>query len=201
MITVDLRFMRGVASWQPVTKKAKGVPALEKISFEVADGKLTACVTDRYRIVYSVSNNAGDNETMVIPMAVIVQYVASVKHIKDDGVAVTVEVTDGTVVISGGGSTVSGSNPISGNYPNIMKLVAGFQADEKTDNNVWFNMAMLADVVKFNDPLLSATDNKNGEAWRFRQRVALDTSSVVPYLLDRGSPETFGVLFQPNRKN
>lgn len=199
MITVDVRFMRGVATWQPITKLNKNVAALECVSLVVADNKLSAFVTDRFRVVYSVTEYSGDDETITMPMSLVVQFVSGVKQLKSDNNPVTIENLDGTVTISGGGVTVSGV-AFTGHYPNVMSLVQGFEPAIETNNTVWFDMARMGDVVKFHDPSLSLTENKNNVVWRFRQRNNPNDKGFAPWLLDKGSPDSFGVLIQPNSK-
>ena len=198
-ITVDMKWIRGVATWQPIAKNVDGAPVLHGVNVLIEGAELVASVTDRYRIVYSVTPNAGDTTVtgvnVIVPMSMIVSFAAANKRV-EDGYPITIVVEDDMTTISGAGSVLSGGT-IRGTFPKVYSLVQEWQPTD--DGGVaTFNMNLLADVVKFANPregVVTAARRDNmwdglrggssGGTWRF----------------DKGSPETFGVLVQSPKRH
>ena len=198
-ITVDMKWVRAVATWQPVTKLTGGAaPVLEGVNVLVNGNEIVTTVTDRYRIVYSVTPNAGDTTVtdvnVIVPMSMIVSFAAGNKTVVND-MPVTIDVTDEVTTISANGAVVSGYG-IRGQYPRVWQLAQEWQPND-TGDTITFNMNLLADVVKFANPregVVSAArrDNMwdcvrggtNGGTWRF----------------DKGNPDTFGVIVQSPKR-
>jgi hypothetical protein len=194
-----MKWIRGVATWQPIAKNVDGAPVLHGVNVLIEGAELVASVTDRYRIVYSVTPNAGDTTVtgvnVIVPMSMIVSFAAANKRV-EDGYPITIVVEDDMTTISGAGSVLSGGT-IRGTFPKVYSLVQEWQPTD--DGGVaTFNMNLLADVVKFANPregVVTAARRDNmwdglrggssGGTWRF----------------DKGSPETFGVLVQSPKRH
>jgi len=200
VLTVDMKWIRAVATWQPIAKlTGNSAPVLECVNIMIDGAELVASVTDRYRIVYSVVPNAGDTSVtgvnVIVPMSMIVSFAAANKSIVND-MPVTIEVTDNVTRISCYGAVMSGDT-VRGTFPKVYSLVQEWQPTD--DGGVaTFNMNLLADVVKFANPregVMTAARRDNmwdgvrggnsGGTWRF----------------DKGSPETFGVLVQSPKRH
>jgi hypothetical protein len=199
-ITVDMKWIRAVGTWQPITKNTGGnSPVLEGVNIMIDGDTIIATVTDRYRIIYSVVPNAGDmtvtDVNVVVPMSMLVSFAAANKNI-DDGYPVTIDVNDYMTTFTCGEIVMSGQT-IRGQYPKVYALAQEWQPS--VDGGVaMFNMKLVADVVKFANPIEgvltaarrndtwdSVRGGANGTVWRF----------------DKGTPETFGVLIQSPKRN
>lgn len=194
-ITVDMKWIRAVATWQPVVKNVGGnAPVLEGVNVMVNGGEIVTTVTDRYRIVYAVTENMGDTSVtdvnVVVPMSLIVSFATGNKNMVND-MPVTIDVNDETTTISAIGAIISG-NTIRGQYPRVWQLVQEWQPND-TGDTITLNMKLLADVVKFANPregVPTAARRNNlwdcvrggmsGKTWRF----------------DTGNPDVFGVVIQ-----
>lgn len=195
MFTVDMKWIRAVATWQPITKNTGGnSPILEGVNVAVNGTEIVTTVTDRYRIVYAVTENTGDvsvsNVNVIVPMSMIVSFAAGNKNVVDD-MPVVIEVTDDDTTISSNGSMMSGAT-IRGQYPRVWQLVQEWQPND-TGDTITFNMKLLADVVKFANPREGVpTAARRNNLW---DSVRGGTSGKT-WRFDTGNPDVFGVVIQ-----
>lgn len=202
---VDNAWVRGVASWQPVTKLGgKDLSTFSCIAIWVTDNTVTAMVTDKFRMVFSrveVSVYAPneDGTPYLIPMDVFARFVTANKGAPDRRV-VMVQVTDGTITVSDEVSGVSVSDKQPGNtYPKILDWVDNWQPAKQIENNAYWNMVLLADVYKFADPADGVpTAAKRDVAWNVTGGDSEVHSSAFRF--DKGSPETFAVWVMPMKR-
>jgi hypothetical protein len=199
-ITVDMKWVRAVGTWQPITKNTGGnYPVLEGVNVMVNGSDIVATVTDRYRIVYSVVPNAGDTTVtdvnVIVPMTMLVSFAAANKNV-EDRYPVTIEVSDDMTTISAAGAVLSGQT-IRGQYPKVYSLAQEWQPSD--DGGVaMFNMKLVADVVKFANPIEGVlTAARRDDTWN---SVRGGTNGTV-WRFDKGTPETFGVLIQSPKRH
>ena len=197
-ITVDMKWVRAVGTWQPVTKNVDGAPVLEGVNVLVNGGDIVATVTDRYRIVYSVVPNAGDTTVtdvnVIVPMSMLVSFAAANKNV-EDRYPVTIEVSDDMTTVTCGGAVMSGQT-IRGLYPKVYSLAQEWQPSDE-GGMVLFNMKLVADVLKFANPLEGVlTAARRNDTW---DSVRGGTNGTV-WRFDKGTPEKFGVLIQSPKR-
>lgn len=188
-LEISLYRLRGIATWQPVTKLAGDrVPALESVQFYIEDGKVSACVTDRFRIVYHrFETDSTEHGAILVPMSLIVQFLTAVKSEKNDIAQVTIE-HDGERVSLKLRDTEVGTSVHHSSYPAVMSLVDAFTVAEDGDSTMRWNMKLMADIVKFADP--SNPMNKD-TGWTMEKNGV-----ATSYRFHKGFPGSFGVLFQ-----
>lgn len=193
-IETNVDFVRGVASWKPITDKGgKSLPALGMVGFGVAEDKVTVTVTDKYRMVYAVID--GDfadsvGEVFAVPMSLFTRFVLGCKNV-GGGVSVTIDFTD-EVSLTGGGLSIS-EGLYGGSFPRVTEVINGWLPADTGE--VMFDMGLVADVVKISNPFERFdTVGKRNNSWRM---VSGDVSKAVRF--DRGVPEKFGVLVQPKK--
>jgi hypothetical protein len=193
-IETNVDFVRGVASWKPITDKGgKGLPALGMVAFIVENDKVTVTVTDKYRMVYAVidgdfADSAG--EVFAVPMSLFVRFVAGCKNMAG-GLSVTIDFTD-EVVVTGAG--LSMSEPLFGGaFPRVTEVIGAWV--EGVGAELMFDMALVSDVVKLGNPFERFdTVGKRNNSWRM---VSGEVSKAVRF--DRGNADKFGVLVQPKK--
>lgn len=190
----NIDFVRGIASWKPITDKGgKSLPALGMVSFTIKDGKLQVAVTDKYRLVYAVTNHGFSagvvSGSYLVPMSLFVSFVNATKHL-NGGLAVEFHFDNGNVTLNSGGITMS-EELYRGNYPNVSALFDSWQP--ATDGGeLLFDMGLVSDVVKLANPFERfVTVGKRNNSWRM---VRGSVSTAVRF--DRGNAEVFGVLVQ-----
>jgi hypothetical protein len=198
VITVDMKWIRAVATWQPVTKNVDNTFVLEGVNVMVEGDSVIATVTDRYRIVYSVSPNAGDTTVtgvnVIVPMSMIVSFATANKNI-DNGMPVTIEVVENVTRISCFGAVISGDT-VRGQYPRTYSLVQEWQPTDE-GGGVMFNMKLLADVVKFANPIEGVvTAARRDDKWN----ATRGGSSGGTWRFDKGNPDVFGVIVQSPKR-
>ena len=197
LIETNVDFVRGVASWKPITDKGgKSMPALGMVSFAVAEDKVTVAVTDKYRMVYAVidgdfSDSVG--EVFAVPMSLFTRFVLGCKNV-GNGLPVKIEIMGSSVMsIEGAGLAIS-EELFGGSYPTVSKVIDSWVAGDN-DGEVLFDMVLVADVVKLGNPFERFdTVGKRNNSWRM---VSGGVSKAVRF--DRGVPEKFGVLVQPKK--
>lgn len=196
-VETNVDFVRGVASWKPITDKGgKSLPALGMVSFTIKDGKLQVAVTDKYRLVYAVTNHGFSGGVVsgsyLVPMSLFVSFVNATKHL-NGGLAVEFHFDNGNVTLNSGGITMS-EELYRGNYPNVSGLFDSWQP--ATDGGeLLFDMGLVSDVVKLANPFERfVTVGKRNNSWRMLRG---SVSTAVRF--DRGNAEVFGVLVQPKK--
>lgn len=196
-VETNVDFVRGVASWKPITDKGgKLLPALGMVSFTFCDGEMRVAVTDKYRLVYAVTNHGFSagivSASYVVPMSLFVSFVNATKHL-NGGLAVGFEFDSENVTMSCGGVTMS-EQLYRGSYPNLSTVFEGWQP--ATDSGeLLFDMGLVSDVVKLGNPFERfVTIGKRNNSWRM---VRGDVSTAVRF--DRGNADSFGVLVQPKK--
>jgi hypothetical protein len=194
LIETNVDFVRGVASWKPITDKGgKSMPALGMVGFIVEADKVTVTVTDKYRMVYAVldgdfSESAG--EVFAVPMSLFTRFVLGCKNV-GNGLPVTIDFTD-SVSVTGAGLSIS-EVLFGGSFPRVTEVIGSWVAG--SSDEVLFDMALVADVVKLGNPFeRHETVGKRNNSWRM---LSGDVSKAVRF--DRGVPEKFGVLVQPKK--
>lgn len=208
---VSLGYVRSLASWKPFTVPSKdGLPALSGVHFttELTEGgiALVAEVTDRYRIVrrsdiigtklVSVLT-AGDDEAnldLIIPMDLIVQFVAATKTEKYPAtIGVKVTTDDYNVTLEGAGSSVTGIL-IGGRFPKIGSLLETWLINDKPLVVTGFDVNKIADFTK----LVSPSDGKKySGAWRFEQGRSQTEGKSGSYRLSNKDDESLKALLMP----
>jgi hypothetical protein len=200
-MNVSLSYLRSLASWKPFTT-TDGASVLMNVSFTMNDGKLTAVVTDRYRIVMRTDEIGGAlvysvdiHEGLQVPMALIVQFVTATKSAKT-GVAIAVDVYfDGDeVTIDGFGSTVRGRF-YNGAFPKVVGLVEGWKINENPVNPVGFDVVKVADFAKIISP---SNGKKYSTSWKFEQGFSATPDKSGPYRLTNADDVNVVALLQPN---
>lgn len=198
-IETNVDFVRGVASWKPVTDKGgKYLPALGAVSFTVEEDKVTVAVTDRYRIVYAVivgdfSDSVG--ETLVVPMEVFTRFTNGAKGL-NGGLSVSIGIKDNEVTIRSDSFTVV-EGVVSVAYPKIVSLVNDWEQGDTT-GELFVDMVLLGEVVKLTNPFeRQVTVGKRNNAWRVLRGKSVTVGREGALRLDRGVPERFGVIVQP----
>jgi hypothetical protein len=198
---VTVGWVRGVSSWQPITRLSKGgLPALENVALWVGDGQIVAMVTDRFRMIYSSIpgfwESSPAEKPYLVPMDVFTRFVTASKGSGDKD-KVTLRLEDDVVefVDERTGTTIS-SACVVGQYPDIRGWVAKWTAATTVSSNATWNMKLLADVVKFADPATGVvTAAKRDVAWNVTAGDA-DAHSGA-YRFDQGSPDTFAMYVMP----
>jgi hypothetical protein len=195
-IETNVDFVRGVASWKPITDKGgKSTLPLGMVAFIVDTDKVTVTVTDKYRMVYAVidgdfSDSAG--KTFAVPMSLFTRFVAGSKNVTG-GVSVQLQVHGTSVMsIEGAGLYIS-EELYGGSFPTVTKVIHEWVAGDSAE--LMFDMALVSDVVKLGNPFERFdTVGKRNNSWRM---LSGDVSKAVRF--DRGVPEKFGVLVQPKK--
>ena len=203
-LNMNVGWVRGVSSWQPVTKLSKGaLPALENVAVWVSDGTVTAMATDRYRMVYSLTRDVpgavdAGSKPFLIPMDTFTRFVAATKHLQN-GNKLLLSFADDEVSFDDNAGIRVVSPAIPGQYPKIQEWVASWVPASTVKNEATWNMKLLADIVKFCDPahgLITAA--KRDSSW--------DVTAGDPdvhsgaFRFDQGSPDTFAVWVMPVKR-
>lgn len=196
-VETNVDFVRGVASWKPITDKGgKSLPALGMVSFTFRDGEMRVAVTDKYRLVYAVTNHGFSagivSASYVVPMSLFVSFVNATKSANGGQ---SVEFVFGGVSVAVTGCGVSMTEELyRGAYPNLSTVFEGWQP--ATDSGeVCFDMGLVSDVVKIGNPFERfVTVGKRNNSWRM---VRGDVTTAVRF--DRGNADSFGVLVQPKK--
>lgn len=196
LIETNVDFVRGVASWKPITDKGgKSLPALSMVGFIVETDKVTVTVTDKYRMVYAVIVGDfadSDGEVFAVPMSLFTRFVAGSKNVAG-GVSVDFVFGGVSVAVTGGGLSMS-EELYRGAFPAVTKVIQEW-VEAADSGDVCFDMGLVADVVKISNPFERFyTVGKRNNSWRM---VSGDVSKAVRF--DRGVPEKFGVLVQPKK--
>jgi len=194
-IETNVDFVRGIASWKPITDKGgKSTLPLGMVAFIVENDKVTVTVTDKYRLVYAVidgdySDSAG--KTFAVPMSLFTRFVLGCKNV-GNGLPVRLEIMGSSVMsIEGAGLAIS-EELFGGSYPTVTKVIREWVVGDSSE--LLFDMALVSDVVKLGNPFERFdTVGKRNNSWRM---VSGGMSKAVRF--DRGVPEKFGVLVQPN---
>lgn len=196
-VETNVDFVRGIASWKPITDKGgKVMPALGMVSFTIRDGELRVAVTDKYRLVYAVTNHGFSGGVVsgsyVVPMSLFVSFVNATKHL-NGGLAVGFSFDEDKVTVTSGGVSLS-EGLYRGSYPDVFAVFDKWQP--ATDSGeVLFDMGLVSDVVKLGNPFERfVTVGKRNNSWRM---VRGSVSSAVRF--DRGNADVFGVLVQPKK--
>lgn len=196
-VETNIDFVRGVASWKPITDKGgKSLPALGMVSFTINDGKLKVAVTDKYRLVYAVTNNGFSagvvSGSYLAPMSLFVSFVNATKHL-NGGLAVEFHFENDNVTMNSGGITMS-EELYRGAYPDVSAVFEKWQP-ASDGGELFFDMGLVSDVLKIANPFERfVTVGKRNNSWRM---VRGSVSTAVRF--DRGNAEVFGVLIQPKK--
>jgi hypothetical protein len=172
--------------------------------FSVADNKLTAVVTDRYRIVMRTDVIGGEfvnsvdylGDGIQVPIASIIQYVTATKaekYARGLSVDIDADVDAREVVISGVGTTVR-SVYYNGSFPKVVGLVDVWEVNPNPVNPVGFDVVRVGDFAKLISP---STGKKYSTSWKFEQGKGSMPDKSGSYRLTNAEDENVIALIQP----
>lgn len=183
---------RILANTLPAASKDKTVPVLTAVQLVVADGTVTACATDRYRLHSDTAPTHDDDKTA--ECAFLLQrdnVTALVKLLKTCTGAVTITATDKTFACQAMGVTVT-YDTLDGTFPAWRALLPSADVECKIDAPFSINPAYFADFAKVVSSEVTYGRNK---------RVTVPTikapSPVKPFRVEIGP--TFVGLIMPVR--
>ena len=202
-MNVSLSYLRSIASWKPFTTN-DATPTLMNVWFSVADNKLTAVVTDRYRIVMRTDVIGGEfvnsvdylGDGIQVPIASIIQYVTATKaekYARGLSVDIDADVDAREVVISGVGTTVR-SVYYNGSFPKVVGLVDVWEVNPNPVNPVGFDVVRVGDFAKLISP---STGKKYSTSWKFEQGKGSMPDKSGSYRLTNAEDENVIALIQP----
>lgn len=199
MFTMNTDFVRGVATWKPVTDKGgKSLPVLGAVIFTAdSAGMVYATATDKVRLVYAaIPGSAPLTDSFAVGHGVFARFAAATKSVHG-GDTVTATVTDGVFTLEGGGVTLT-EPIISGNIPKVGGLVGDWQADDTVCGDMVFDMELLSGVVKLGNPYEAQVPAaRRNNKWVVRRSAARGERVQGSVRFDRGNPLVFGVIMQP----
>lgn len=217
MVTIDtkLSYVRALNSWGIISKGNDNLPALMNVALFIDNDKITAVATNRYSIVQhstvvGANNNIeaftygsyddGNNESeyVLIPFAVLAQFVKAASANKNGEMPVQIRIADDYVEVQMFEILVRGAK-IKGQYPRVDRLML----EKKPAVNGYRTFGLPMKEFGYLPKLIAPNANRKPADYDYAVTFS-DSSSpdkAGPLVFTTDSDKDFMVVIQPRLMN